>query len=72
MQDRTEVPDATELVNTILPSERLHDRPDVGLVEEDKVTVPLKPLAAATTILEVAGPPAGTTRDGGVIDTVKS
>jgi hypothetical protein len=47
-------------------------RPVVGLIEDARATVPVKPFSGATVIVEVAEAPAREVADVGAAVTVKS
>ncbi|HZD13420.1 MAG TPA: hypothetical protein VE177_07880 [Candidatus Binatus sp.] len=64
--------DVTELESTTLEGDPMHVRPIGGFVLIARLIVLPKPLAAATTILEVTGVPAGTARVAGAIEREKS
>lgn len=68
VQDRADVCDAPSV---ILFGVRVQVNPD-GLVDDVRVTVPVKPLTGATVIVEVAAVPTLTVVLVGVAETVKS
>jgi hypothetical protein len=52
LQDRVEVPVRLVLLRVIEVRVRLHDRPVVGEIVNDRLTVPVKPWTAAIVIVE--------------------
>lgn len=52
-QDRVEVPDVWEPVSVTVEGERVHVSPMDGEIDEEKSTVPVKPLRAVTFSTEV-------------------
>lgn len=59
-----------EVPNVMLVGDRVHARPVAGKTEEARLTVPVKPLCAATVIVEVPLAPARTVTLVGLAVTV--
>jgi hypothetical protein len=59
-----------EVPNVMLVGDRVHARPVAGETEEARLTVPVKPLCAATVIVEVPLTPARTVTLVGLAVTV--
>jgi hypothetical protein len=57
VHDRVEVPEAVEVVKTILDGERVHINPVEGETVVERLTVPVNPLTAVTVIVDVPGEP---------------
>jgi hypothetical protein len=66
-QDRVEVP---EVPRAMLAGDSVQVRPLVGVTDEVRLTVPVKPLCAATVIVEVPAAPARTVITVGLAATV--
>ena len=72
VQDSVEVPLVVVPLNAMLVVDKVQVRPVVGETTSERVTVPVKPLTAATVIIEVPGEPTTTLTVVGLAVTVKS
>ncbi len=72
VQERVEVDEVVVLVSETLVGLRVQVRPVEGDTVSDRFTVPVKPLTAATVIVDVPGDPSTTETPVGLASTVKS
>ena len=72
VQERVEIPEVVLVLRMILVGLRVQVRPVEGDTVSDRFTVPVKPLTAATVVVDVPGDPSATETLVGLASTVKS
>jgi len=72
VQDSVEVPLVVVPLNAMLVADKVQVRPVVGETTFERATVPVKPLTAATVMVEVPGEPTTTLTVVGLAAIVKS